>query len=218
KTVLDGTIDFDTTMRGKGGTFALSGGWLAPKLDADTYELTNARGVLTVTDEKTSVDIQHASYGGGVLSGHYDLLQYPEPLPMRVDLHYNGVSLEKFFNDLGIKDTGLRGGATGHLVYHWEKDLLLAGAGEGNAVLAKSSTAFSQATYPIPIGGSADFALDNGVVTFRRAQLVTSASTIDFSGKLRIADTWADLLMKIHSSDFSEIDRLAYNFAHSAGK
>jgi translocation and assembly module TamB len=218
KTNLDGTIDFDTTLRGKGGAFVLSGGWLAPKLNADTYELTNARGVLKVTDEKTSADIQHASYGGGVLSGHYDLLQYPEPLPMRVDLHYNGVSLEKFFNDLGIKDTGLRGGATGHLVYHWEKDRLLAGAGEGNAVLAKSSTAFSQATYPIPIGGSADFALDNGVITFHRAQLTTDASTIDFSGKLRIVDTWVDLLIKIHSSDFSEIDRIAYNFAHSAGK
>ncbi|MEA2164326.1 MAG: translocation and assembly module TamB [Thermoanaerobaculia bacterium] len=218
KTALAGTIDFDTTFRGKGGSFALSGGWLSPKLRADAYELSNARGTLKLTDENLAVDIQHAAYGGGAFSGHYDLARFTEPLPMKIDLHYNGVSLEKLFNDWNIKDTGLRGGATGHLVYHWEKDRILAGAGEGSAVLTKNSTAFSQATYPIPLGGSADFALDNGVVTFRRTQLVTNASTIDLSGKLRIVDGWADLLMKIHSSDFSEIDRIAYNFAHSAGK
>ena len=137
---------------------------------------------------------------------------------MSVDLRYNGVSVEKLFSDWDVKDTGLRGGATGHLVYHWEKDRILAGGGEGSATLAKNANAFSQATYPIPVGGSTDFALDKGVITFRRAQLVTDASTIDFSGKFRIDDAWTDLLMKIHSSDFSELDRIGYNFAHSAGK
>ncbi|MEA2235288.1 MAG: translocation and assembly module TamB [Thermoanaerobaculia bacterium] len=216
--VLDGTIDLDANLRGKAGGFALTGGWLSPKISADVYDLTNARGTLSITGDKTSVDIQKASYGGGTLTGHYDLPQYNEPYPMSVDLRYNGVSLEKLFNDWNIKDTGLRGGATGHLVYHWEKDRVLAGGGEGNAVLAKNATAFSNATYPIPLSGSTDFALDNGVVTFKRAQLVTDASTIDFSGKLRIEDAWTDLLLKIHSSDFAELDRIGYNFAHSAGK
>src|SRR4029077_16418861 len=69
-----------------------------------------------------------------------------------------------------------------------------------------------------PVGGSTDFALDNGIVTFRRADLETDNSKIGITGKLRISDSWTDLLMKIHSSDFSELDRVGYNFAHAAGK
>ncbi|MDP9360181.1 MAG: translocation/assembly module TamB domain-containing protein [Acidobacteriota bacterium] len=216
--VLDGMIDLDGMLRGKAGTFTLIGGWLSPKISADVYDLANIRGTMNITGDRAAIDIQRASYGGGIFTGHYDLPQYAEPYPMSVDLRYNGVSIEKLFSDWDIKDTGLRGAATGHLVYHWEKDRILAGGGEGNATLTKNATAFSHATYSIPIGGSTAFALDNGVVTFRRAQLVMALSTIDFSGKFRIADAWTDLLMKIHSSDFSELDRIGYNFAHSAGK
>ena len=216
--VLDGIIELDGTLKGKGGTMTLAGGWLSPKISADAYDLANVHGTMNITGDRAIVDVQRATYGGGNIAAHYTLPAYSEPYPMSVDLRYNGVSLEKLFSDWGIKETGLRGGATGHLAYHWEKDRVLAGAGEGTATLAKNATAFSHATYPIPLGGSADFALDNGTVTFRKAQLVTDASTIDFSGKFRIEDAWTDLLLKIHSSDFAELDRIGYNFAHSAGK
>jgi outer membrane protein assembly complex protein YaeT len=216
--VLDGIIDLDGTLKGKGGTMTLAGGWLSPKISADAYDLANVRGTMNITGDRAIVDVQRATYGGGNIAAHYTLPAYSEPYPMNVDLRYNGVSIEKLFSDWGIKETGLRGGATGHLAYHWEKDRVLAGAGEGTATLAKNATAFSHAAYPIPLGGSADFALDAGTVTFRKAQLVTDASTIDFTGKFRIDDAWTDLLMKIHSSDFAELDRIGYNFAHSAGK
>jgi outer membrane protein assembly complex protein YaeT len=216
--VLDGIIDLDGTLKGKGGTMTLAGGWLSPKISADVYDLANVRGTMNITGDRAIVDVQRATYGGGSIAAHYTLPSYSEPYPMSVDLRYNGVALEKLFNDWGIKETGLRGGATGHLAYHWEKDRVLAGAGEGTATLAKNATAFSHAAYPIPLGGSADFALDNGTVTFRKAELVTDASTIDFTGKFRIEDAWTDLLMKIHSSDFAELDKIGYNFAHSAGK
>jgi len=216
--VLDGIIDLDGTLKGNGGTMTLAGGWLSPKISADVYDLANVRGTMNITGDRAIVDVQRATYGGGNIAAHYTLATYSEPYPMNVALHYNGVSLEKLFNDWGIKETGLRGGATGHLAYHWEKDRVLAGAGEGTATLAKNATAFSHAEYPIPLGGSTDFALDNGTVTFRKAQLITDASTIDFSGKFRIEDAWTDLLLKIHSNDFAELDKIGYNFAHSAGK
>ena len=218
KVALDGIIDFDGMLRGNSKSTSISGGWLSPKIRADVYELASVRGTMNITGDRATVDIQRASYGGGTIAGHYDLPTYAEPYPMSVELRYNGVSLEKLFSDWGIKDNGLRGGATGHVAYHWNKDKILEGAGEGNATLAKHATAFSNAQYPLALGGSTDFSLDNGVVTFKRGQLATDASTIDFSGKLRIEDVSTDLLMKIHSSDFSELDRAGYNFAHSAGK
>ena len=215
---LDGTLAMDTMLRGKQGDFTLNGGWVSPRLHADAYEMTNARGTLNVTGNRTVVDVQRAQYGGGTISAHYLLPQYAEPYPMSVDLRYNGVSLEKLFSDWGVQDTGLRGAATGRLGYHWNKDRVLAGGGEGSATLSKSTVAFSNARYPVPLGGSTDFALANGVVTFRRAELVTDASRVTFTGKFRIEDAWTDLLMQIHSRDFAELDRLGYNLAHSAGK
>lgn len=215
---LEGTLQLDGNLRGRQGDFTLAGGWLSPRLLADSYELTNARGKLNVTDTGAIVDVERAEYGGGTISAHYALPKYEEPYPMSVDLRYSGVSVERLFADWGIGNTGLRGGATGRLSYHWNKDQVLEGAGEGTATLSKNATAFSQAKYPVPVGGSTDFTLDNGVVTLRRTELVTDASRVSLTGKFRIQDAWTDLLVKIHSNDFSELDRVGYNFAHSAGK
>ena len=215
---LEGSVEFDAALKGKQGTFTMSGGWISPRLRADVYELTDARGQLNVTDTRTVIDVERAAYGGGTITAHYMLPKYAEPYPMSVDLRYHAVSAEKLFSDWGIQDNGLRGAATGQLAYHWNKDKILSGAGQGTATLSRNATAFSNAKYPIAIGGSTDFALDSGVVTFRRADLVTDASQVSISGKLRISDVYTDLLMKIHSNDFSELDRVGYNFAHSAGK
>jgi hypothetical protein len=215
---LDGRITLDTNLAGKQGDFHLSGGWISSHIAADTYDLTNLKGQLDVTGNQTVVDVKSGRYGGGNISAHYVLPGYAEPYPMNVALHYDGISIEKLFNDWGIQGTGLRGAATGSLTYGWNKDKVLEGSGSGTATLAKNAVAFSNAKYPVPLAGSADFALNNGVVTLRRTQLATDASQINLTGTLRISDVFADWNVSIHSNDFSELDRVAYNFAQSAGK
>ena len=215
---LSGSLEIDGNLRGKQGTFTLAGGWVSPRMNADVYELSNARGKLNMTDTRAIVDVERAQYGGGSISAHYVLPQYAEPYPMSVDLRYNGVSVEKLFSDWGIQDTGLRGGATGRLTYHWNKDKILQGAGDGTATLSKNAAVFSNAKYPIAVGGSTEFTLDKGVVTLHPADLVTDRSKVTLNGTFRLEDSSADLLVKIHSDDLSELDRVGYNFAHSAGK
>jgi outer membrane protein assembly complex protein YaeT len=216
--LLEGQLVLDTRLQGKAGDFRLTGGWSAPSIAADAYELANVKGRLDVTGNNMTVEIDRAGYGGGNIGAHYVLSKYAEPYPMQVDLRYNGISLEQLFNDWGVEDTGLRGAATGNLAYHWNKEKVLEGAGEGTATLARNATAFSDARYPVPLAGSADFALDNGVVSFRRMELDTEASHISATGTLKIEDIVTDLRMTIRSTDFAELDRVAYNFAHSAGK
>ena len=215
---MEGMVSLDGRLRGRQGNFTLAGGWVSSRLRADTYELTDARGTMNVTDQHAVIDVERAKYGGGSLTAHYTLPKYAEPYPMSVDLHYTGVSVERLFSDWGIHDTGLRGAATGRLAYHWNKDKLLQGGGEGAATLSKNALAFSNAKYPVPVAGSTDFSLNNGVVTFRRADLDTDASHLSLTGTLRISDVWTDFLIRIHSNDFSELDRVGFNFAHSAGK
>ncbi|MEA2464584.1 MAG: translocation and assembly module TamB, partial [Acidobacteriota bacterium] len=216
--LLEGQLVLDTRLRGKAGDFRLTGGWSSPNIAADVYELANVKGRLDVTGNNMTVEVDRGGYGGGTIGAHYVLSKYAEPYPMTVDLRYNGIALEQLFNDWGVEDTGLRGAATGNLTYRWNKEKILEGGGEGTARLAKNAMAFSDARYPVPLAGSTDFALNNGVVTFRRAELDTDASHISLTGSLKIEDIVTDLRMTIRSNDFSELDRVAYNFAHSAGK
>lgn len=215
---LHGVVSMDTGLRGRQGAFTLDGGWISPDIMADSYELTGAKGRLNVTGDRTVVDVESARYGGGTIAAHYVLSKYAEPYPMNVQLRYNGISIEQLFSDWSVENTGLRGAATGQLAYHWSKDRILEGAGTGTATLARNATAFSHAKYPIPLSGSTGYALDNGVVTFRNMELDTAASHLSVNGTLRISDVFTNLGVKIHSSDFSELDRAGYNFAHSAGK
>ena len=215
---LEGTLALDGRLRGRAGDFELAGDWTSPLLTADAYELAEARGHLAVTNGNATVDVESARYGGGTVGAHYVLSQFAEPYPMRVDLRYDGISLEQLFADWGVEGTGLRGAATGSLAYGWNKEKILEGAGEGTARLARSTTAFSGARYPVPLAGSANFGIDRGVVTFRRAELDTPQSHVSLTGTLKIEDIVTNLRMAIQSRDLSELDRIAYNFAHSAGK
>jgi outer membrane protein assembly factor BamA/autotransporter translocation and assembly factor TamB len=216
--VLDGAFALDSRLRGKAGEFALTGGWSAPRIEADAYELTNARGSLNVTGNNLMLDVERANYGGGTIGAHYVLANYAEPYPMRVDLRYDRISIEQLFSDWTVENTGLRAAATGRLTYQWNKDDILGGSGEGTAALSKNAVAFSRAKYPIAVSGSTDYALDKGTVTFRRMELDTDSSHVSMTGSLRIEDLNTDLRMAIRSSDFAELDRIGYNFAHSADK
>ncbi|HET8798308.1 MAG TPA: translocation/assembly module TamB domain-containing protein, partial [Thermoanaerobaculia bacterium] len=215
---LGGTLALDTRLRGKTGEFSLTGGWTSPRIVADAYELTDARGTLHVTGENLTVDVERAGYGGGTIGAHYVLANYDEPLPMTVDLRYDGISVEQLFSDWTIENTGLRAAATGTLAYRWNKDDILGGSGEGSATLARNAVAFSGAKYPIPVSGKTDFALNQGVVTFRSMELDTESSHVSLTGTLRIEDVFTDLRMDIRSDDFAELDRIGYNFAQSADK
>lgn len=216
--LLEGQIALDTRLTGKQGDFHLRGAWASPRITADTYTLDDAKGKLDVDGTDMIVDVERAEYGGGTIGAHYTLAKFAEPYPMKVDLRYNAISIEQLFSDWGVEGTGLRGAATGDLTYGWNKDRVLEGAGTGNAKLAKNAIAFSDARYPVPIAGATDFTLDNGVVTFRNAELDTDASHVSINGSLKIEGVVTDLRMNIRSTDFSELDRIAYNFAHSAGK
>ncbi|MFZ2491814.1 MAG: translocation/assembly module TamB domain-containing protein [Thermoanaerobaculia bacterium] len=216
---LAGTLALDTRLTGKQGDFVLAGGFVSPEIKADVYELADAKGSLRVTNDRLTVDVERARYGGGTISADYVLTKFAEPYPMSVDLHYDRISVEKLFSDWGVDGTGLRGAATGKLEYGWNKDRVLEdGRGTGSAKLTRNTVAFSGAKYPIPLAGTADFTIDRGVVGFRGAQLQTESSTIDASGTLEIEGVVTDLALTIRSTDFSELDRIGFNFAHAADK
>ncbi len=219
KNTLAGPLLLDGRLQGdaKSG-FALTGKFRSTKVDADAYTLADVRGALNVSDERAIVDIERARYGGGSVTAHYLLGNYEKPLPMSVDLGYDHISIERLFSDWGVKDTGLRGAATGVLKYQWVDDKLLEGRGRGSAKLSRNAVAFSAAKYPVPLAGSTDFDLDRGVIRFRRGDLETSSSKIAFTGSMKIEGLDSDLAVKIDSSDLSELDRAAFNFARSAGK
>src|SRR3954454_9710034 len=81
---LAGMVSLDGNMRGKAGNFTLAGGWVSSRIKADVYELTNARGKMSITGDRAAVDVDTARYGGGTLGAHYLLPQSGEPYPQAV--------------------------------------------------------------------------------------------------------------------------------------
>ncbi len=210
---LEGSLAFDGRIRGEKGTFNLTGDFRVPELLADAYELAAMKGSVDATQERVRAHIDSAAYGGGTLTGDYELAQLREPYPMSIDLRFLGVSLEKLFEDWDVEETGLRGRATGTLAYAWNKDDILGGHGEGDARLAPGAVAFGNARYPMPVSGRTRFTLDEGVIRFAPSELQTPKSRVAFRGTLRIEDLDADLAVDIRSEDFRELDRVAFNFA-----
>jgi outer membrane protein insertion porin family len=215
---LTGPLSMTTRLIGQYGKFTLTGDFSSPEVLADVYQLAAVRGSLNITGEEARIRIASAEYGGGELSANYHLTRYAEPYPMSVDLDYRAVSIEKLFEDWGVRNLGLRGAATGSMTYAWEKDRLLEGRGKGNATLQPGSVAFGEARYPMRVSGTTNFALNRGVIAFGRSSLRTPSSTVDFSGTFGIESQVADLNLAIRSSDFAEIDRLGANIADSAGQ
>lgn len=215
---LQGEVSIDGTLKGEKGEFLLDADFVAPEVTADTYELSDMRGVMRVNQENTTVQVRSAAYGGGTLNAQYELATYTEPYPMSMEMRYDRVSIEKLFGDWNLEGTGLRGAATGTLRYAWNKDDLLNGRGEGTATLNRGAVAFGSARYPVAVGGRTRFALNRGLITFAPSTLQTPSSTASFRGTLRIEDLRADLNVRVDSRDFAELDRIGYNFAHAAGK
>lgn len=215
---LTGPVALTGTLNGRKGDFTLDAAFNTGDVVADTYELAGLRGRFRVTDEATRVLIDRGAYGGGTISGEYNLARYADPYPMSIDLRYNSISVEKLYEDWDVQNTGLRGAATGRFTYNWNKDQILEGSGEGNARLAPGAVAFGNAPYPMPLSGATRFALNDGVIAFAPSQLKTPKSTIDFSGRLKIEGLDSDLRVAIRSGDFAELDRIGFNFARSAGQ
>jgi outer membrane protein insertion porin family len=212
---LEGTMAFDGGLEGEKGSFRLLGDFSIPELVADSYELSAVTGSLIATPDQVSVDLQQAQYGGGTIGADFLLADIGEPWPMSVSLRFRNVALEKLFGDWDVEGVGLRGRATGTLEYAWTENDLLSGSGEGRARLEPGAVAFGQARYPMPVSGETAFAIADGVIDFSPSVLRTPRSVVRFRGPLRIEGLVGDLGFTIDSSDFSELDRIAFNFARA---
>jgi hypothetical protein len=160
---------------GKDGRVTLTGGWVSQQIVADAYEARDAKGGIdlnprTLTSTSTRPDTAAERSPRATARAARRAVSDEGRSPLL--RHLARAALRR----LDIEDSGLRAAATGNLSYHWNKDNILEGAGEGTARLAKNAVAFSNAKYPIPIAASTDFALDRGTITFRRAELDTDVS------------------------------------------
>ena len=98
---------------------------------------------------------------------------------MKVDLRYNGISIEQLFSDWGVEGhrPARRGDRATSRIAGTRTRCSKARARAPRSWRRTRSRSPTR-SYPIPLAGSTDFSLDNGVVTFRNAELDTDASHI----------------------------------------
>lgn len=215
---LEGTLTFDTMIRGTAGDFVVTGDLSSPSVAAAGYVLEDLRASLRVDSDEAVVDIASAEYGGGTISGTWTMTSFEEPRPMSVELSYSSVSLEALLGDWNVEATGLRGAIDGSLRYEFVQEDLLGGTGSGTATLKPGAVAFGSAPHPMPVSGRADFAINDGVLRFRDpSRLSLPETVISFAGTLALENLETELSYTIQSDDFTELDRLAVNFGRSLG-
>lgn len=215
---LEGSLTLDTRLRGEDGEFALTGDVSSSSVAAAGYLLEDLRASIRVDQDDAMVDIASAGYGGGTISGTWNLSSYDEPRPMSVDLRFRSVSLEALLGDWNVAESGLRGSINGNLRYDFVQDDLLGGNGSGTAVLQPGAVAFGEAPHPMPVSGRTDLRIADGVLQFQAPSVLRlPETTVQFSGSLALEDLAANLSYEIESDDFTVLDRLAVNFGRSLG-
>jgi hypothetical protein len=215
---LRGPVFLDTRLRGQSGRFLLGGDLRSPSLSAAGYDLEDLRATLSIRQDRALVEIASAGYAGGTVTGTWRMTSYRDPGPMRVDLRYQGVSLEGLLASWEMEATGLRGSIRGELRYEFTREAILRGTGSGLAVLEPGAVAFGDAPHPMRVAGRTEFGIRDGVLRFRDpSTLQLPRTAVRFSGTLVLEDRVTDLALDIDSEDIGELDRLAVNFARSLG-
>jgi len=118
---LDGRIDFDGTFEWRPGSFGWRSRVAAPRLVLWNRRLDAMRGVLVADRQGIRLEVEHAGYAGGSLSGSVDYDRRQADEPVRVDLAYRGLALDTVLADQQIPLDGFATRLEGRMRYRFAR-------------------------------------------------------------------------------------------------
>ena len=79
---------------------------------ADPFTLEDVAATVSAGPDALVAEIERAGYSGGKATGAFRIGNLTgKPQPMSLALEAQGISIERFFGDIGLKGTGLSGSA-----------------------------------------------------------------------------------------------------------
>lgn len=201
------------------GPFRLTGHLDAPRITAPPFTLEDISANVTANAESLVAQIERAGYSGGRASGSFRIANLAgKPQPMTLALEAQGVSVERFFGDIGLKGTGLSGGATIAVALRWaESGITRADGGGSLRIDAGSASSLVPGRFGVPISGGGPISIVKGKIGFEGVSIRMPQSTVDLTGGIVIGKWQPDFDFRLRSRDLAEIDHVFQNFLAAGG-
>lgn len=204
------------------GAFLLTGRVSAPRVVAQGFTLEDLAAAVAARPEALVASIEKVRYAGGAATGSLrieNLAGGPNrPHPMTLTVDAKGVSLERFFADIGLPGTGLAGSAALTAALRWsEGGIERANGGATLSIEAGRAVSIVRGRSGIPTSGGGPLAIVDGRIGFESAVFRFPASSIELTGGLQIGTWMPDFDFHLRSRDLPEVDRLFQNFVAASG-
>ncbi|HXM78024.1 MAG TPA: translocation/assembly module TamB domain-containing protein [Thermoanaerobaculia bacterium] len=201
------------------GGFRLAGHLDSARVRADPFTLEDLAATITANPESLLAQIERAGYAGGRAAGTLRIGNLAgDAQPMTLALEAQGLSVERFFGDIGLAGTGLSGSAAVTLALHWGQGGIQRADGGGSLrVAAGRAESLVRGRFGIPTAGGGGFSVVRGRIRFDGAAFHFAQSSIDVTGGFDIGRWQPDFDFRLRSRDLSEVDRLFQNFLAAGG-
>ena len=201
------------------GPFRVSGRLTSPQVRADPFTLEDLVATVSAGPDALLAEIERAGYSGGKATGTFRIGNLTgKPQPMSLALEAQGISIERFFGDIGLKGTGLSGAAAATLALRWGAEGITRASGGGSLRVEPGPAAsLVRGRAGIPTSGGGPIAIVNGNIGFEGVTFRFPQSSIELTGGIRIGRWQPDFDFRLRSRDLKEVDSLFQNFLAAGG-
>ncbi|HSS43702.1 MAG TPA: translocation/assembly module TamB domain-containing protein, partial [Thermoanaerobaculia bacterium] len=201
------------------GGFRITGEVRSPRVRAEQFVLEDFTASVVARPEELLARIERADYAAGRISGVLRIGNLAgAPQPMTLAAEAEGVSLERFFGDLGLKGTGLSGSIGLTAALRWGKGGLRVADGGGLLRLAPGpASSLVKGRFGVPTSGGGPLSVVNGRIGFESTTLRFSQSSLELQGGMKIGFWQPDFDWRLRCRDLAEVDHLFQNFVGATG-
>jgi len=215
-----GDASVHANVRIAGGSFRITGGLSAPKIDAKGFPLEDLQATVLARPDSLLARIERVRYAGGDVTGalRIENLAGSGPQPMTLVLDGRRIAMERFFADLKLPGTGLSGGAALTASLRWgPAGIEHANGGATLTMEPGPASSLVRGRFGIPVSGGGTLAIVDGRIGFQGTVFRFPASTLELTGGLQIGHWMPDFDFQLRSRDLTEVDRLFQNFTAASG-
>jgi translocation-and-assembly-module (TAM) inner membrane subunit TamB-like protein len=202
------------------GGFRITGTLAAPRVESNQFTFENVAASVTARPEALTARIERADYAGGRATGVLRIANLTrKPQPMTLAVEAGGLSIERFFGDIGLKGTGLSGSGKLAVALRWSEAGINHADGGGTLELAAGPpVSLVAGRFPVPVSGGGPIAIVNGRIGFEGVAFRFPQSSLELTGGLKIGVWQPDFDFHLRSRDLTEVDRLFQNFLAAGGE
>ena len=202
------------------GGFLIAASVAAPRVKTNQFTFDNLAATVAARPADVTARIDRADYAGGRATGVFRLGNPAgKPQPMTLAIEGSGISLERFFADIGLAGTGLSGAAALSVAMRWgEAGISRADGGGTLSIAAGPASSIVAGRSGIPTSGGGALSIANGRIGFEGVTFRFPQSAIELRGGLKIGVWQPDFDFQLRSRDLSEVDRLFQNFLAAGGE